>query len=148
MFPWLWFWSPVFHLPFSGSVAQQIEPDTNWFFAGIPQQAGNGLLEKKAFEVASYGRQLGWITEVLLASKSSDAVAPDKAADSLRELEAAYLAIESVKEKSRAELADAASAALEKLRKADPAAYDSLILSAQARLKAAVPRLGRDNSAP
>lgn len=148
MFPWLWFWSPVFHLPFSGSVAQRIEPDTNWFFAGIPQQAGNGLLEKKAFEVASYGRQLGWITEVLLAAKGSDAVAPGDADDSLRKLEAAYLKIEAVKQESRAELADAASAALEKLREADPAAHDMLILSAQARLRAAAPRLGHDNSTP
>lgn len=148
MFPWLWFWSPVFHLPFSGSVAQQIEPDTNWFFAGIPQQAGNGLLEKKAFDVASYGRQLGWITEVLLATKGSDAVEPEKADASLQKLEAAYLKIEAVKEKSRAELADAARAALEKLRQADPAAHDLLILGARARLKPTPPRLGRDNSAP
>ncbi|SEA06011.1 hypothetical protein [Variovorax sp. YR216] len=147
MFPWLWFWSPVFHLPFSGSVAQQIEPDTNWFFAGIPSSAGNGLLEKKAFDVASYGRQLGWITEVLLAAKGSDAIAPGDAEDSLRKLEAAYLKIEAVKEESRAELVDVASAALQKLGEADPAALEMLILSAQARLKAMAPRLGHDNSA-
>jgi len=148
MFPWLWFWSPVFHLPFSGSVAQQIEPDTNWFFAGIPSSAGNGLIEKKAFDVASYGRQLGWITEVLLAAKGSDAVAPGKADASLRKLEAAYLEIEAVKKESRAELAEAAVAALEKLREADPAAHEMLILSVQARLQAAPPLLGHDNSAP
>ena len=148
MFPWLWFWSPVFHLPFSGSVAQQIEPDTNWFFAGIPSSAGNGALEKKAFDVASYGRQLGWITEVLLAGRGSEVVAPDKADASLRKLEAAYLEIEAVKKKSRAELADAAIAALDKLREADPAAHEMLILSLQARLQAAAPLLGHDNSAP
>ncbi|MEJ8809709.1 hypothetical protein WKW77_01425 [Variovorax ureilyticus] len=148
MFPWLWFWSPVFHLPFSGSVAQQIEPDTNWFFAGIPSSAGNGLLEKKAFDVASYGRQLGWITEVLLAAKGSDAVASGKADASLRKLEAAYLEIEAVKQESRVELADAAIAALDKLREADPAAHEMLILSVQARLQTPAPRLGHDNSVP
>ncbi|MBO9650275.1 MAG: hypothetical protein J7605_17350 [Variovorax sp.] len=148
MFPWLWFWSPVFHLPFSGSVAQQIEPDTNWFFAGIPQQAGNGRLEKKAFEVASYGRQLGWITEVLLAAKGSDAVAPAKAEASLQKLQAAYREIEAVKKESRVELADAAIAALDKLREADPAAHEMLILSIQAGLQAAAPLLGHDNSPP
>lgn len=148
MFPWLWFWSPVFHLPFSGSVAQQIEPDTNWFFAGIPPSAGNGLLEKKAFDVASYGRQLGWITEVLLAAKGSDVVAPGKADVSLQKLEAAYVEIEAVKKESRAELADAAIAALDKLREADPAAHEMLILSIQARLQAAAPLLGHDNSPP
>ena len=36
MYPWLWFWAPQFHFPFSGSVAQRIEPDTRWFFDGIP----------------------------------------------------------------------------------------------------------------
>ncbi|MBB3176264.1 hypothetical protein [Variovorax sp. Sphag1AA] len=129
-------------------MAQQIEPDTNWFFAGIPPSAGNGLLEKKAFDVASYGRQLGWITEVLLAAKGSDVVAPGKADVSLQKLEAAYVEIEAVKKESRAELADAAIAALDKLREADPAAHEMLILSIQARLQAAAPLLGHDNSPP
>jgi hypothetical protein len=66
MYPWLWFWSPQFHFPWSGSVAQQIEPNTNWFFDSIAPEAGNGKIEKKAFEVASYGRQLGLITEVVI----------------------------------------------------------------------------------
>jgi hypothetical protein len=25
VYPWLWFWAPHFHFPWSGSVAQQIE---------------------------------------------------------------------------------------------------------------------------
>ncbi|MFZ5550528.1 MAG: hypothetical protein ACOZJX_17665 [Pseudomonadota bacterium] len=64
MFPWLWQWSPQFHFPLSGSVAQRIDPDA--FFGAIPPWAGNGEMEQKAFEVASYGRQLGLITELLL----------------------------------------------------------------------------------
>lgn len=64
MFPWLWQWSPQFHFPLSGSVAQQIDPDL--FFGAIPPWAGDGAMERKAFEVASYGRQLGLITELLL----------------------------------------------------------------------------------
>ena len=101
MFPWLWFWSPTLHLPFSGSVAQQIEPDTQWFFAGIPPGAGNGQIEKKAFDVAS----------------------------------------EAVKEQGRAELAEAARAALGRLRQADPTAYQSLLASAA--LEPPVPRAPR-----
>ena len=96
MYPWLWFWSPTWHLPFSGSVAQRIEPDTNWFFAGIPPKAGNGELEKRAFDVASYGRQLGWITEVLLADKS-ESVSAAKGRESLGTLEDVYQKIEAAK---------------------------------------------------
>jgi hypothetical protein len=66
MFPWLWLFAPQVHLPWSGSVAQHIAPDTDWFFAGIPAAAGDARIERQAFEVASYGRQLGLLTEVLL----------------------------------------------------------------------------------
>ncbi len=66
MFPWIFFYAPQVHLPFSGSVAQRIEPDTRWFFEGIDPAAGDAELERKAFDVATYGRQLGLISEVLL----------------------------------------------------------------------------------
>jgi len=66
MFPWLWVWAPDLNFPWSGSVAQRIEPNTNWFFDAIPDGAGDRRIEKKAFGVASYGRQLGLLTEVLI----------------------------------------------------------------------------------
>ncbi|MBA5636695.1 hypothetical protein H3H37_06465 [Duganella sp. LX20W] len=64
MYPMQWFWAPQLHFPWSGGVAQQIELDR--FFDAIPPEAGDGKIERKAFDVASYGRQLGWISEVLL----------------------------------------------------------------------------------
>ncbi|HJU99584.1 MAG TPA: hypothetical protein VJ752_03445 [Burkholderiaceae bacterium] len=64
MYPMQWFWAPQLHFPWSGGVAQQIELDR--FFNAIPPEAGDGKIERKAFDVASYGRQLGWISEVLL----------------------------------------------------------------------------------
>ena len=69
--PWFWFWMPQFqfpaiHFPFSGAVAQRIEPNTNWFFDSIRPWAGDGRIEQQAFDVASYGRQLGLITDLLL----------------------------------------------------------------------------------
>ena len=67
MFPWLWYWAPQVHFPWSGRVAQQIAPDTHWFFGGIRPGAGDARIEEQAFGVASYGKQLGLITEVLLA---------------------------------------------------------------------------------
>jgi hypothetical protein len=66
MFPWFWLWAPQLRLPLSGDVAQDIEPRLDWFFSGIKPQAGNARIEAKAFEVASYGHQLGVITDALI----------------------------------------------------------------------------------
>jgi predicted CoA-binding protein len=66
MYPWLWLWAPQVNFPWSGDVAQEIEPTTSWFFRGIRPAAGDAEIEEKAFSVASYGKQLGLITEVLI----------------------------------------------------------------------------------
>ncbi|HXF45478.1 MAG TPA: hypothetical protein VNK91_05100 [Burkholderiaceae bacterium] len=98
MFPWLWLWAPQLHFPLSGSVAQRIEPNTNWFFDAIAPQAGNGRIERKAFEVASYGRQLGLITEVLLDVAQRDAPQSAAARAALERLRTIHAAIERIKE--------------------------------------------------
>jgi hypothetical protein len=121
MYPWLWFWAPQFHFPFSGGVAQRIEPDTNWFFAGIRPEAGNGDVEQQIFDVASYGRQLGLITEVLLSQSSPGTIARDKAAQSLTQLESVYREVEDVKRRNCDTLARSAVAVLEKLQASNPA---------------------------
>ena len=59
MFPWLWLYAPQLYFPWSGSVAQQIEPNVDWFFDSINAAAGDGKIERKAFDKASYGTQLG-----------------------------------------------------------------------------------------
>ena len=128
--PWFWLWSPQFYFPFSGSVAQRIEPDTDWFFAGIPPSAGNAEMERKIFDVATYGRQLGWVTEVLLGMNSTDAQVQAQAAESLRCLRETQQRIEAVKDEERATLLGTAARALEKLRSADPEAYERLLLAA------------------
>lgn len=121
MYPWLWFWAPQLNFPFSGSVAQQIEPDTRWFFAGIRPEAGNGEVEQQIFDVASYGRQLGLITEVLLAQTAKDTVPPQQAARSLARLQDVYHEVEAVKRRNSEKLTRSAVAALEKLQASDPA---------------------------
>jgi hypothetical protein len=121
MYPWLWFWAPQFHFPFSGSVAQRIEPDTRWFFDAIRPEAGNGEVEQQIFDVASYGRQLGLITEVLLSQTSKGTIAPDQAAQSLVDLKKVYGEIEGVKRRNSDKLTRSAVAVLEKLQKSDPA---------------------------
>jgi hypothetical protein len=97
MFPWLWFWAPQIHFPWSGSVAQQIEPSTSWFFDGIRPSAGVAGIEKRAFDVATYGRQLGLITEVLLELAERSQPLSAAAARSVERLKAIQAAIENIK---------------------------------------------------
>jgi hypothetical protein len=118
MYPWLFCWAPRVHFPFSGGVAQQIDP--SWFFDAIRPGAGNGEVEKQAFDVASYGKQLGLITEVLLSHAGPDSIDPAKSAESLARLKAVYRKIEEVKSERTANPADSAIALLDKLRATDP----------------------------
>jgi len=121
MYPWFWFWAPQFSFPFSGSVAQRIEPDTRWFFDGIRPEAGSGEVERQIFDVASYGRQLGLITEVLLSQASKDTIEPEQAAQSLARLKSVHSEVESVKRRNCDKLSRSAVAVLEKLQAANPA---------------------------
>jgi hypothetical protein len=127
MIPWFWFWAPQFHFPFSGSVAQRIEPDTNWFFAGIRPEAGNGEVEKEIFDTASYGRQLGLVNEVLLAMAGSKEVSKEQAAESLQRLEKVYCEVEAVKARRKQKLSKSATDVLEKLQASDPAELERVL---------------------
>ncbi len=104
----------------SGTLSLLVEPNTDWFFNSIPPEAGNGQLEKKSVQVASYGRQFGLITEVLLPLTGADAVDRAKARNSLERLQKIYLDIEYEKAKSKTQIAESATALLEKLRSIDP----------------------------
>jgi hypothetical protein len=48
VYRWLWFWAPQLHFPWSGNVAQRIEPTTRWFFQGIDPSAGDADIEENA----------------------------------------------------------------------------------------------------
>ena len=67
---------------------QQIDPDLTWFTHWITPAAGNAAIEEKAFSgVASYGKQLGLITDVLLAIVDQTALAAEpKAVEDLRRI--------------------------------------------------------------
>ncbi|MEO8655993.1 MAG: hypothetical protein ABI409_17845 [Ramlibacter sp.] len=143
MYPWLWFWAPQFHFPFSGSVAQRIEPDTRWFFEGIRPEAGNGDVEQQIFDVASYGRQLGLITEVLLSQASPGTIDADQAAKSLGQLGGVYRDVEDVKRRNCDRLARSAVAALEKLQAGNPAELARVL----ARFSQGTPLLEHQRSA-
>ena len=71
MNPWCWIWfSPHLQWPLSGNVTQDIEPVAQLFQGQSGRGRGKPHLEQQAFHVASYGQQLGLITEVLLALAS------------------------------------------------------------------------------
>lgn len=126
MYPWLWFWAPHFHFPWSGSVAQQIEPNLGWFFGAIQPGAGDGAVERDAFEVASYGKQLGLISEALLGLSGRGAVTADQANQALDRLEDIRLQIEAVKTQRTAAAVDALTEQVEALRLRHPAAFAQL----------------------
>lgn len=113
MFPWLWFWAPQVHFPWSGSVAQHIAPDTDWFFGTIRPAAGDGRIEQQAFGVASYGKQLGLITEVLLELAQQAPKASARAQASIERLKQIQVAIEDIK---AAECERVAEAVVEQVR--------------------------------
>jgi hypothetical protein len=120
MNPWFFFWAPQLTLPFGGSVAQRIEPDTRWFFNGITPGAGDPEIERKAFDVASYGRQLGLLTEVLtdLAAQAPPTTARGR--KSLQRLHEIQARIEQLKEHDAIDVLEQIDGLLARLKKTHP----------------------------
>lgn len=128
MVPWFWFWTPHFHFPFGGDVAQEIAPTTDWFFGSIRPRAGDGATEQRIHEgIASYGRQLGLLTEVLLSLAGDSSITPEHARDSLARLQEIRREIEALKARGQPSLAESAAALLEQLARQDPAACAQLL---------------------
>ena len=126
MYPWLFLWAPQLQLPFSGDVAQRIEPRTQWFFDGIDSTSGDPVIERKAFEVASYGRQLGLLTELLLdmaAQTPPRTPAGREARQRLRKIQAQ---IEQLKTDDATTQVEAVEAGLQRLKTRHTAEYERL----------------------
>ena len=128
MFPWLYycFWAPQFHFPFSGAVNQDIAPTTDWFFGGIPDETGDARLEQDIFKkVASYGTQLGVLTDTVL--RLAEGAAPDKTPRALAELRDLQGKVETLKSGRREEQLARIAALLEKLAQKEPDALQALL---------------------
>lgn len=126
MFPWFFVFAPQWQLPFSGSVMQRIDPQTHWFFDGIDGNAGDGRIERQAFEVASYGRQLGLIAEVLVDLAEQSPPKSAKATESLRRLKLIQAEIEQIKAKDAGDLVREIEVALDRLERRDKPEFDRL----------------------
>lgn len=120
MNPWFLFWAPQLTLPFGGSVAQRIEPDTNWFFGAIAPGAGDPQIERQAFDVASYGRQLGLITEVLADLAAQQPPTTPEGRKSLERLRGIQARIEQLKEQDAVDALAQIEALLVRLKKTHP----------------------------
>jgi hypothetical protein len=121
--PWFVFWAPQYHFPWSGSVAQQIEPNLTAFFNGISPQSGDKDIERQAFDVASYGKQLGWLTEVVLGQLGRGQVDADTVEDALKGLEDTQQQVEALKlRKLKADM-DRIGVLLETMKKDRPKEY-------------------------
>ncbi len=128
--------APLFNfsprLPWSGDVIQDIEPRTNWFFGAIAPEAGNARLEQHlALDVASYGKQLSAVLDLLHGLVEAGA-AHGVDAEVVERFERLHQRVSRAKAESKADYAQAARLNLERLRRVDRAEYERLLASLQA----------------
>lgn len=140
MFPLYRYFSPHFRFPFSGDVNQQIAPETDWFFGNINPTAGDGEIEKEVFlKIASYGKQLGKITAVLLEligelRKNKPSVLKDF--PEFSELKELHEGIERIKEENKDRNRNYARRILDKLIESDDTEFvTELLKTYQEKLK-------------
>lgn len=125
MFPWFWIhWSPQLapqlHFPLSGAVTQDILP--------VQAGAGSAAVEREVGDLASYGRQLGWLSEVMLGQQA-DATPAQRAAagDALAELRTLSGEVAAIKRRHRAARLRAAARTLKELADDEPEALAELL---------------------
>jgi hypothetical protein len=113
----------MFRAPWSGNVAQRITAP--WFSPSLTvNYAGDAAVEDRVVtEVASYGKQLGWLTEIVIASANGQPLPTE----TLARLEKAAREIDAIKEQSRASAVEAANNALDRLERDSPAQYNELL---------------------
>jgi hypothetical protein len=112
--------------------------DTRWWSPTVSVNfAGNPAVEREVTEdVASYGRQIGWLSDIVLALTEADGGEAIKrktaAADSLTKLREAQARIQEIKERRKDTALDNARGALANLASTDKAAYARLVRTLEA----------------
>ena len=132
MYPWLWLWAPRVEFPWSGDVVQDIEPNTSWFFSAIKPAAGNARIEERAFAVATYGKQLGLITELLVSLAEKQRELKPKVAATLKELKRIQAEIELIKDIEYEKEVQDIQARIDNIRKRRPVHTKALVSSLKA----------------
>lgn len=126
MFPWLWIWAPQFYFPLSGSVKQDIDPDI--FLA-----AGDAEVEQRVLEFASYGRQIGWISELVIDLAQKDP-GLSQSSKPLQKLQILAAKIEDIKEDEARQMAQHIETQLKKLQQGNPHEFAQLSFRLQKAL--------------
>jgi hypothetical protein len=108
-----------FNLFAPGNLNQPILP--GWSFGNVSvNYAGNAEIERKVVEdIASYGKQIGILTDAVLVL-AKDPPPPDDA-DPVSHLRKIAARVRELKERNKASLADQARGAMQRLEKAEPA---------------------------
>jgi len=119
MFPWLWINATKVRFPLSGAVEQDLSTDA--FFEGIKPGAGVPAIEKRVFEQASYGKQLGWLTDLLLAAIGESTPPSPEARDALAKLKTLQAKAKRIKDEHREDRFEAATALLDRMQAESPA---------------------------
>jgi hypothetical protein len=122
---------------FPGAAGNWQEIMTRWWSPNITMNfAGNAAIEREVNEdVASYGRQIGWLNDIvaaLAAAAPAGVESNPDAADSLAKLKAAQEKIAAIKERRKQSALERAREAMDALRATDKAAYRSLVRSLDA----------------
>ena len=119
------FW--LFRWPLSGNVNERITAP--WLSPSLTvNYAGDARIEDRVVtEVASYGRQLGWLTEIAIALAHKQ----DLHSEALRHIEEAAAKIEKIKNEVHPSALEAATEALDRLQRDRPAEYEKLLSERQ-----------------
>ena len=110
MFPWLWIFALQTYWPLSGAVSQDLATDA--FFRGIRPGAGVPAIERQVFEQALHGKQLGWLSDVVIEAIDANALRSAGAREALASLRTLHGRVERIKIEHRQDRADAAIALL------------------------------------
>jgi hypothetical protein len=109
--------------------------DTRWASPNISVNfAGNPSIEREVTEdVASYGRQIGWLNDIVTALVEGDGAGAVKsspaAEDAWTKLRAAQARIDDIKKRRQDSAVDQAKGALASLASTDKSAYARLVRS-------------------
>jgi 3-deoxy-D-manno-octulosonic-acid transferase len=123
MNPWLFPWWGLFKWPLSGDVTQDIAPNTSWLSPQFEFNfAGNRRIEATVVaDVASYGKQLGILSEAMLE------LADGKNGLAVERLKALTDQIDEVKHQYEDRLEQKVKADLDQLKQKDQKALKRLL---------------------
>lgn len=123
MNPWFDTWLNMFRAPLSGDVSQDYRPVTSWWSPQLEFNfAGDQKVEAEVVRsVASYGKQLGILTEAVLA------LAKDSNSPEVARLQQLAEEVGAVKKRRSSESAISLKQRLQELRDQDPEEFKRLL---------------------